>query len=71
MAFANFRNPYQPDPQSDDYQNAGGLPGLLREAMQRQALQQGNETGATASSTANSYGNPQGLFGRLLALQAS
>lgn len=75
MPFTNSRNAYEFDPQDHDYQSAGGLPGLLREAIQRQGLQQGSQGGAIASSAPNpssdNYGNPQGLFGRLLALQAN
>lgn len=75
MPFMNLRNAYEFDPQDYDYQNAGGLHGLLRDAMQRQGLQQGNQGGAMVGSAPDPYsdssGNPQGLFGRLLALQTN
>lgn len=74
MPFANSRNAYGFDPEDYDYQNAGGLLKLLREAMLKQAAEQGTDPGALSNSTSNgyaeNYGNPQGLFGRILALQA-
>lgn len=73
MPFPVTRRSYGFEPQEYDYQNSGGLPGLLRDAMQRQGLQQEGGAGTTASSAPNpyadNYGSPQGLLGRLLALQ--
>lgn len=72
MPFANFRSVF--DPQTSDDQSASGLPGLLRQAMQQQALQRppsGTSPNSTSNQYADSYGNPQGLFGRLLALQTA
>ena len=75
MAFANFRSGHGFDPEDHDYQSAGGLLGLLRQAMQQEALPKGSDLGAGSNPTfrqlSSRYGNPQGLFGRLLAVQAA
>lgn len=70
MPYTNFRNPYGFEPQDYDYQNAGGLPGLLR-ALIANEPEQGKGPGwkSNANSIPETYGNPQGLLGRLLALQ--
>ena len=74
MPLMNFRNANGFGPQDDGYQNAGGLPGLLRQVMQQQATQQqaaglGSVPVSSPSQYPDDYGNPQGLFGRILALQ--
>lgn len=75
MPFGNFLNAYGFDPQDDGYQGAGGLPGLLRQATQQQALQATGNLGPGPNlafrQLSNRYGNPQGMFGRLLAAQAN
>jgi HNH endonuclease len=64
------RNVYKFDPEESENQNAGGLLGLLRAAMQQQSVQPGADYGA-ASNGANSDGSSQGgLLARLAALQA-
>jgi hypothetical protein len=64
----NFRNGYEFDPETYGAAGAGGLPGLLRQVM----LQQGtpSQAGPALAQDPGGYGNPGGLLGRLLALQA-
>ena len=59
MPFTNLRSAYAFDPQNFDDQSAGGLPGLLRDAMQRQGLQQGNQAGSAPNPYLHNDGNPQ------------
>jgi hypothetical protein len=73
ISFANFRNAGAFDPEGYDYQSAGGLPRLLRQAIEQEALRPGSNPGAgpnpTFNQSPNWNGNPRGLFGRLLAIQ--
>ena len=65
MPFANFGNPYQFDPQ--DFQNAGGLAGLLRDAIRRQALQleELDTPSPEQNQSSNAGPKPQRWLGRL------
>jgi len=75
MGGMNFRDAYEYDPETYGGEG-GGLPGMLRRAMQEQSLQQQgpdfrSTTNAAPEYSSDSYGSPQGgLLGRLLALQA-
>jgi hypothetical protein len=78
MAGFDFRNGYRFDPGTYGNQRAGGLLGLMQEAMAQQALQQhgpgfGSAPNAVGQQNSGAYGDapPGGLLGRLLALQAS
>lgn len=65
MPSANFRNPYQVDPQR--FQNAGGLVGLLQDALLRQAPQQGDldTPSPEQNQSSNADPKPQRWLGRL------
>jgi hypothetical protein len=75
MGSMSFRNAYEFDPEDSDYQNAGGLPGMLWRAMQLQgalspSVAATSPPAGTPGYDPNDYGSPQGgLLGRLLALQ--
>ena len=75
MFGTNFRNAYEFDPETQGASSLGGLPGLLRQVMLQQGLQQqginsGSAPNAAPGQNLESYGNPKGLIGRILALQA-
>src|SRR5258708_7658495 len=67
MGGINFRDAYEFDP--DTY--GGGLPGMLRRAMQQQGSDFGSTPNTTPEYNSSIYDGPQGgLLGRFLALQA-